>query len=291
MCRGVSLNADLRAGSCARRSDARFGLGHDFDWAPLPDGRHPFTVDDRSSIHFAGWGIAPDAIVDCEAQGMAAVSDIGLRANFKLAARHGRASRSGDIFVVYQLTTRLKYSDTEQLHAEVHHPPQGGAATADDGDGDDDGDDDGDGDAGGDATAGVPVPLSAKDTPAAAAAKMFKVLSELAEGRHLNMAQLRDAVRSSTPADNPSSLNLLLARKAAANPVVEDALTGDRVHAVLTLQPSKSNGKPATKYRLGTARAWHGLSLASLPLNKPSMPGARTHEKFVELRSLLLASR
>jgi hypothetical protein len=149
VCRGVSLNADLRAGSCARRSDARFGLGHDFDWAPLPDGRHPFTVDDRSSIHFAGWGIAPDAIVDCEAQGMAAVSDIGLRANFKLAARHGRASRSGDIFVVYQLTTRLKYSDTEQLHAEVHHPPQGGAATADDGDGDDDGDDDADADADG----------------------------------------------------------------------------------------------------------------------------------------------
>ena len=277
-----SLHADLRAGSCARRSDERFGLGHAYDWEPLPDGRHPFTVDDRSSIHFAGWGIAPGAIVDCEAEGMAAVSDIGLRANIKLAARHGRASRSGDIFVVYQLTTRLKYSGIEQLRAEVRHPPRGGAATADDGDGD--------GDAGDDANAGLP--LSVKDTPVAAAAKMFKVLSELAEGNHLRMCHLRDAVRSSSQADNPSSLNLLLAKKAVANPAVKAALAGDRVHAVLTLQPSHPTyGKSTTKYRLAASPTWRGKCLASLPLNKPSKPGARSHEKFLELRSLLLARR
>ena len=52
-----------------------------------------------------------------------------------------------------------------------------------------------------------------------------------------------------------------------------------------------TNGRSATKYRLGASPAWHGKSLASLPLNKPFKPGARTHEKFVELRSLLLARR
>ena len=85
---------------------------------------------------------------------------------------------------------------------------------------------------------------------------------------------------------------MLLARKAEANPAVEAALAGDRVHAALTLQPSHlTNGRSATKYRLGAPPAWRGKSLASLPLNKPAKPGARTHEKFVELRSLLLARR
>ena len=37
---------------------------------------------------------------------MAVVSDIGLRANMKLAARHGRSDRCGGIFDVYQFATR-----------------------------------------------------------------------------------------------------------------------------------------------------------------------------------------
>lgn len=206
---------------------------------------------------------------------MAVVSDVGLRANTKPAAQHGRSGRCADIFVVCQFaTTRRKYSSIEQLQAEVRHPLRGGAATADDGaDDDDDGDD---------ANADVLAPLSDQDTPAAAAAKMSQVLSKLADDHHLQMSHLRGAVRSSTTADNPASLSLLLARAASTNPAVEAALVGDRACAVVTFQPAHlATGRAVTKHRLGIATTWRGKYLASMPLNNPATLGARGHPREV----------
>ena len=114
---------------------------------------------------------------------------------------------------------------------------------------------------GDDANADVLALLSNQDTPAAAAAKTFQVLSELAEDHHLQMSHLRGAVRSSSSsADSPASLNLLLARTAAAtNPVGEAALEGGRVCAAITSQPARlTSGRSVTKHRLGIAPVWRG---------------------------------